>query len=136
MKKKPGPKSIAELSVVSIDSKPRVKAPTGLPASQAERIATLIASKPADWFQAADMPLLVELARHLDRADKIDEEMQDLEPGDLKGLKWLQPLANAESARIQSLMRSLRLTPQSRYRADSVKANTPPAGPRIWDPKP
>lgn len=132
---KPGPKSAAEMSVVSINSIPRVRAPDGLPATQRARINALVASKPADWFQAADMPLLIELARHMDRADKLDAEMQALADDDLEGFKWLQPLANAESARIQSLMRSLRLTPQSRYRPDSAKAYTPPQGPRPWEAK-
>ena len=129
---KPGRKSSAEMSVVSITTIPRVKAPAGLPDGQATRINALIASKPADWFQPADMPLLVELARHMERADRIDAELRALAPEDLDGLKWLQPLANAESTRIQSLMRSLRLTPQSRYRADSA-ANRPAAGPRPWE---
>lgn len=133
--KKPGPKSAADISVVNITSIPRVRAPEGLTETQRARINALVASKPADWFQAADMPLLIELARHMDRADKIDAEMQALDDDDLEGFKWLQPLANAESVRIQSLMRSLRLTPQSRYRPDSSKANTPPQGPRPWETK-
>lgn len=132
---KPGPKSAAEMLVVSINSIPRVRAPESLPETQRARINALVASKPADWFQAADMPLLIELARHMDRADKLDAEMQALEVDDLEGFRWLQPLANAESTRIQSLMRSLRLTPQSRYRADSAKANALPPGPRPWEAK-
>lgn len=130
---KPGPQSAASMAVVSITSMPRVRAPETLPEAQRARINALVATKPQDWFQAADMPLLIELARHLERADRIDAEMRTLQPDDLKGLKWLQPLANAESSRIQSLMRSLRLTPQSRYRADSSKVNATPAGPRPWE---
>lgn len=99
----------------------QVRAPTRLPASQRKRIDELISSKPDDWFQVTDMPLLIELARHMDRADRIDKEVRATEKGDLAGLKWVQQLANAESTRIQSLMRSLRLTPQARYRPDAVK---------------
>lgn len=99
----------------------RLQAPKRLPVAHRKRIDELVRSKPADWFQVADMPLLIELARHMDRADRIDKEVRKLERDDLMGLRMLQQLANAESSRIQSLMRSLRLTPQARYRADAAK---------------
>jgi hypothetical protein len=131
---KPGPKSAASMSVVTTTF-PRVRVPAHLPESQRSRIDGLLGTKPADWFQAADMPLLIELARHMDRADRVDAEIRALKADDLQGLKWLQQLANAESSRIQSVMRSLRLTPQARYRADAVKVRDTD-GPRPWETEP
>lgn len=134
MNRKPGPASAASMAVVPVGTFPRVRVPAHLPESQRTRINDLIGTKPADWFQPADLPLLVELARHMDRADRLDAEIRALAPDDLKGLKWLQPLANAESVRIQSILRSLRLTPQARYRADSAKLK-PREGPAPWETK-
>lgn len=127
-------KSAAALAtVIDVTKMSRVRAPKDIPAAHQARINTLIASKPAEYFSAADLPLLVLLARHMERADRLDEEVQKLAPEDLEGLKWLAPLAERETKTIVALLRSLRLTVQSRYRADSSIAHSKPPTPRPWN---
>lgn len=93
----------------------------------------LIDTKPADYFNRSDLPLLTQLARHMDRADRFESEVQRLDPDDLEGLKWLSTQADRETKAILAIMRSLRLTPQSRYRPDNSKLFADDSGARPWD---
>lgn len=127
-------KSVASQQVVSIVNVPRIKAPPHLPDSQRIALQGLIDSKPGDYFQACDLPLLVQLVRHLEAADRWATETQALESGDLDGLKWLSTQAERESKAIVLLMRTLRLSPQARYRPDATsKHRAAFAGPRPWE---
>lgn len=127
-------KSVASQQVVSIVNVPRIKAPTHLPDSQRIALQGLIDSKPGDYFQACDLPLLVQLVRHLEAADRWAAETQALEADDLDGLKWLSMQADRESKAIVLLMRTLRLSPQARYRPDATsKHRAVSAGPKPWE---
>lgn len=115
-----GKKSVASMTVVAMTIR-RLKLPADLPAGQKAFLQELVNAKPADFFNVADLPLLILLARHSERADRLEAEVQALEPGDLAGLKWLSPLCQAETKTIISLMRTMRLTAQSRYRPDNAR---------------
>lgn len=125
-------KSTQSMSVVPLTAR-RLKVPDDLPPGQAAMLRALIDSKPADFFTRADLPLLVLLARHSERADLIESEMQALAPGDLVGLRWLSPLAERETRAIVSIMRTLRLTPQARYRPDNARLHAKAGAPRPWE---
>lgn len=127
-----GKKSVAALSVVALKAG-RLKLPDDLPPGQRAMLQALIDSKPADFFARADLPLLVLLARHSERADRLEDEVQALAPGDLVGLKWLAPLCERETRAIVGIMRTLRLTPQSRFRPDSAKIHAKAGAPRPWE---
>lgn len=127
-----GKKSVASLAVVALKAR-RLKLPDDLPPGQRAMLQALIDSKPADFFARADLPLLVLLARHSERADRLEAEVQALEPGDLVGLKWLAPLCERETKAVVSILRTLRLTPQARYRPDSARLHAKSGAPRPWE---
>lgn len=114
--------STAALSVVpGLRAVDRVRAPKDLTATQRTIFQALVGSKPADWFIATDVPMLVELCRHMARADDIERLLRELAPQDVDGLDKLGRMADRETQRIAMLMTRLRLTPQSRYVPDSKK---------------
>ncbi len=116
-------KSAASLAVVpGLRTIPRLRPPRDLTPLQRSFFAHIVASKPADWFQASDLPLLVLLCRHLARADQIEEQLRLIDPMYTEAFDALARMADRESQRIAMLMTRLRLTPQSRYRPDSGKA--------------
>ncbi|HEV8077334.1 MAG TPA: hypothetical protein VGP45_03010 [Marinobacter sp.] len=127
-----GPKSAAA-ALTTVAIAPRLKVPDSLPASQQEALRVLIDTKPAAFFNRSDLPLLTQLARHMDRADRFESEVQLLDPEDLEGLKWLATQADRETKAILAIMRSLRLTPQSRYWPDSSALFAHDTGVRPWD---
>lgn len=127
-----GKKSVAALSVVALNAR-RLKVPADLPPGQRAFLQALIDSKPCDFFSQADLPLLILLARHSERADRLEAEVQALDPCDLVGLKWLSPLAERETRAMVTIMRTLRLTPQSRFRPDSAKIHAKAGAPRPWE---
>ncbi|HJV28861.1 MAG TPA: hypothetical protein VJ673_24510 [Aromatoleum sp.] len=99
----------------------RLHPPADLSAAQQAHFAAVVASKPADFFKPVDVPLLVQLCRHLARADEIERKFRAnpfLSVGDYDDLSRL---ADRETKTVTSLMTRLRLTPQSRYRPDSAK---------------
>ncbi|MFZ3206399.1 MAG: hypothetical protein WA161_21370 [Pseudomonas sp.] len=125
-------KSTQSMTVVPLTMR-RLKLPADLPPGQQAMLQALIDSKPADFFARADLPLLVLLARHSERADLIEAEVQALEPGDLLGLRWLSPLAERETKAIVTILRTLRLTPQARYRPDNARLHAKSGSPRPWE---
>lgn len=128
-----GKKSAASLQVVALTGMRRLKMPADLPPGQRAMLQALIDSKPADFFSVADLPLLILLGRHNERADLLEAEMQALKPGDLAGLKWLSPLCERETKTVISILRTLRLTPQARYRPDNARLHAKSGAPRPWE---
>lgn len=128
-----GKKSAASLQVVALTGIRRLKLPADLPAGQKAFLQELVNAKPADYFNTADLSLLILLARHSERADLLEAEMQALQPGDLAGLKWLSPLCQAETKTVISILRTLRLTPQARYRPDNARLHSNAVVPRPWE---
>lgn len=121
--------STAALSVVpGLRTVERVKAPKDLTAAQRTIFEAIVGAKPPDWFIATDVPMLVELTRHMARADEVERLLRELPDGDVDGLDKLARMADRETQRIAMLMTRLRLTPQSRYVADSKKLGTSGAG--------
>lgn len=115
-------RSSAELSVIpGLRRIDRIKPPRDLSAQQAAHFAHLVASKPADFYQQCDLPLLVQLVRHLARADEIDRQFRRQKNLSVADFDALARLADRESKLIASLMTKLRATPQARYRADAGK---------------
>lgn len=99
----------------------RLRAPEDLTPQQQAHFAVVVAAKPADFFNPCDLPLLVQLSRHLARADVIENKFRANPFMPLDEYDDLSRLADRETKQITSLMTRLRLTPQSRYRPDSAK---------------
>jgi hypothetical protein len=87
--------------------------------TQAAHFAYLVAAKPAGFFQKSDVALLVQLARHLARADEIQAQFKTADG--LGDFDLLARMADRETKSIVSLLTRLRMTPQARYRPDAGK---------------
>lgn len=130
-------KSTAEMTTPSaILPIKKITPPASLVDTEAEHFRAIVASKPEGFFQRCDVPLIVELSRHLSRADEIARhekkarESADFDAGDFD---MYARLADRETRSIASLMTKLRVTPQARYRADSAKHSEVPSGPKPWE---
>ncbi len=86
-----------------------LRAHPALPSSQQWRINSLIDAMPVDWFQIDDMPQLIELARHMDRAERILNHLQKVPSKDNFTRRALSELVVAEESRIQALSVRLRV---------------------------
>ena len=101
--------------------------------------ARVAATKPGDWFDAGSIPLLAQYCRATVQAELIADLVRQTassmltDPAQLGTYKELRKIQAALTGEINSLARAMRLTQQSRYRADkadtaSRKAN----GSRPW----
>lgn len=111
-----GPKSAAELAVVHTLTRKAPPAPDRLTKDQAEIWNRLAASKPPQHFAADDLPLLAELCRAYDAADKIAVRIdKHISTASAETLQTLMGLRDKESRRAVALATKLRMTSQSRY---------------------
>jgi hypothetical protein len=138
-----GRKSLASLMVGPkgpvIDRPP---APYCLTDAEVEVWNQIVNSMAADYFAPSHHPLLCQLCRHTVASNRVGQlieacckrrRISTLE------LQTLHSMQQSESAAIVRLARSLRLTPQSVYRAESskIKPLTPTQSqfPSPWDAK-
>jgi len=95
----------------------------------------------AAWFPAETHPLLAQLCRHISSARLLGGELSKLDERSLRtmeGLRRFDRLAAMhcrESMAIASLSTKLRLTVQSRFKAEraATLANSSPVGRMPWD---
>jgi hypothetical protein len=71
----------ASLALVSarIEAIPRQSAPSELTKEESEIWNTVVAAEPADWFSASTRPILAQYCRHIIRARRTAELIQNLE---------------------------------------------------------
>lgn len=114
--------------------------PADLTELQAGLWHSVVATKPADWWDAANLPMLRALVVHESAAMVIDGELQAFEPEWLKtdeGVQRYEKLSKIRAlhtGKVESLMTKMRLTQQARY--DTQKAavhNRKAGGKRPWD---
>ena len=86
-----------------------LRAHPALPPTQQCRINSLIDAMPVGWFQLDEMPQLIELARHMDRADRILSHLQNVPSWNNFTRQALGDLLAAEESRIQALSVRLRV---------------------------
>lgn len=103
-------------------SMPTLRAPASLPKPLQNKINDVIITQAQGYFLPTDLPLLVELGRHQLKSDEIAAQLAVADAGDTKHYAQLLRLGAAESKQILSIMRSFRLTIQSRRRGASTKA--------------
>jgi hypothetical protein len=125
--------------------------PPELNAREAEIWTDITGRLPADWFKASG-PLLKELCRHIRLGDRLSEDIaraqaaldelrQRAEPPTkllaeaTKEYRALLRMHGLQSTRVGTLSTALRLTPQSRYRADAakVRASEATSYPEPWN---
>lgn len=108
-------------AVAPVLSIPRCPPPADLSEYEAHVWATVVNTKPADWFTADTLPLLNSYVKHVSQARLLDNEIASFDPKwlrddeGLKRYKVLTDMRDRESRAMTSLARSMRLTHQSRY---------------------
>lgn len=139
--KQAGRKSTADLAVVAAFHGRLAPPPHDLTEAQAAVWARIVATKPADWWDAGSAPLLAAYCRAEVEAERVGEMVEatsrrllDADGQDQLGTyKDLRKIQAALSAEMTGLARQMRLTQQSRYRADAAAvANDKAGGKRPW----
>ena len=136
---KPGRKSTAALASVTALPVRLLAPPHDLSAEQSEVWGAVVATKPADWFDAGSVPLLAAYCRAVVESRKVSAlvesmtaDMLLLDDG-LKRYKDLRRLQAELSGEVNTLARAMRLTQQARYRADAAAvADGKAKGARPW----
>ena len=101
--------------------------PPQLSEFEAEVWTQIVATKPADWFGADTIPLLVSYCKHISHAAVLDKQIEEFNPewmeddAGLNRYKTLLNLREKESRAMTALARGMRLTQQSRYSAPTAQ---------------
>jgi hypothetical protein len=135
-------KSAAALSVVqTLPGQKRPEPPEELTDEQAEEWRKVVDRLPVDWFPEESHQLLVAYCRHVTRArvlagliNRFQEVWLCSADGVERYDKLLQ-MSEREGRAISSLATRMRLTQQSRYRADkaATKTSSPSAPSKPWE---
>lgn len=138
--KQRGRKSAASAEVISIDLATRPRAPEELIVSEASLWNEIVASRPADFFDAASIPLLVEYCRVKTQLDQVAISLNEFEDEWLKkadGLRRYKELAMLQDkaqSRLVILATKMRLAQQSRFVPNHSKNRpNPSGGPKPWE---
>ena len=128
-----GRKSAAALLVgpIKID---RLEPPYTLTDAEVVIWRMITAAMPSDHFAPSHIPLLTQLCRHVVASDRVSMLIEAICKARKLSTTELQSLLatqSAESSAIVRIMRSLRLTPQSLYRAETAKLR-----PLLTSPRP
>lgn len=127
-------KSIASLSVVRPLMANLPDAPNVLTDTQAQFWRAVVATKPADWFQADSFPVLADYCRAVDMSNELAalvdsfDRSQLAEYERLKTWKDLVKMQRDQQHHVMTLATKLRLTPQSRYSATNASTASKRAG--------
>lgn len=120
---------------------PRLPPPPQLSEFEAHVWTSIVNTKPADWFQADSLPLLLSYCKHIAQAETIDKQIAAFDPEwlktdeGLKRYKLLTDMRERESRAQTALARSMRLTQQARILPDKggrVVANSKKTS-RPWE---
>jgi hypothetical protein len=102
---------------------PRIKPPESLNEAQKAIWRQTVDALPSDWFAAEQTPLLAAYCGHVARLAQIEVALAPLDPlSDLVAFDKLAKLAAGESAKIAMHARSMRLTQQSRLKAETASS--------------
>lgn len=140
---KVGRKSTASLSIVpDINGISRLKAPTYFDKSHQSIWIKIVNTKPANWFGGEHESMLEALCRHIVHAQQLSSLIDSFDPewlltdAGLSRLEKLQKMHRLQTQAQENLMRAMRLTHQSIYRADKAATITGDSGKsKIWESK-
>lgn len=121
-----GRTSADALSVIQtgVEVVPRADAPYELTDEEADIWRAVVNTMPADWFMPANHPNLVQYCRHIVAARQVAQLIQqELKQKTLNVENFMEFLKRQkeETAAINALSRSMRLTQQSVMRAETAK---------------
>lgn len=127
-----GPKSAAELATVTSLTKPAPEPLPELSDAEARAWRRYTQSKPGDWFNLDDLPLLAELCRAVVMCDRLAGRID--KAANIDSLQKLLSMRDKEARRVTVLATKLRLTPQSRYdKGAAATAAKRGSATRPWD---
>jgi hypothetical protein len=136
-----GRKSAASLTVVPFVPSQRPVPPDHLSKQEADEWRAIVDRLPANWFPRETQPLLERLCFHVCLAQRLERELRKYDNGSLRSKTGLQRFCTLGSMEVRetmtiiSLMTKLRLTVQSRYKAEraATLANNAPTGRKPWE---
>ena len=105
-----------EITASPIEAVPRQRAPHELNDEETEIWFAVVNSQPADWFDAATVPLLTQYCRHVIQARRVAEliEKATSDPElSIKDYDRLLKMEQRESAAISSLATKMRVSQQA-----------------------
>jgi hypothetical protein len=117
----------------------RPNPPSELNAAQQAIWTSIVGRLPVGWFTGENLPMLRELARHIDFANSLaaDSEEARASPGDPKDMLALLKAHGYQTERIGNLSTKLRLTKASRFTRDAeaaaIAARNAPDGVNPWE---
>ena len=118
---KPPKQSLLHARAMMARKDARLQPPLGTPDAQALVWSLTVDNLPAEWFASEQIPLLQAYCRHVCRANQIEAALSGLDPlQDLETFDKLTKLAAGESAKIAMHARSMRLTQQARFKAETA----------------
>lgn len=137
--KQRGRESLTKLATVTQLPSRMLEAPDELTTAQAAVWRGVVATKPADWFDAGSMPLLAAYCRVVVESERLSQLVDAMSTEWLKddeGLcryKELRKLQSMAAADVVRLARQMRLSQQSRYDTQkAATANRKGGGSRPW----
>jgi len=134
---KRGRKSPEELSV-TVNLPKRAESPDYLKPEAAKVWDRITKCMPVGWFPPETHDLLADYARHKAFSDLVAERIEefDVMGGDAQELNKLSGIANKETDQLKSLATKLRITNQSRVRAETAGRqlnNNVADGVEVWN---
>lgn len=111
----PGRRSTASLSVAAVQSWTRLEPPESVSEAAAVVWREVVATKPAEWFQADTAPVLEAYCNTIVEYRRVIEALAATGPSDLQTYRPLVDMAEKLGRAITSMATKMRLTPQSRY---------------------
>lgn len=115
----------------------RLEVPAELNEAQAEEYRAVAGAMPSTWFDASNVPLLKMYVTHVCEERRLGKLLSEFNLESLKedeGLKLydrLSKIHERESKAASTLATKMRLTQQSKVRADKVV--NPPSFPKPWE---
>lgn len=128
--KQRGRKSSESLATVTALPLRMVQPPAELSAEECDVWARVTATKPAEWWDAGSVPLLAQYCRAVVQSELVAELVSTTgkamltDPDELARYKELRKIQAALSGEMTSLATKMRLTQQSRYRADKAETTS------------
>jgi len=122
--RKPAHQTLLHAKAMQDLAKQRLQPPHDLPEPQRLIWHETVDFLPSDWFSREQSALLVAYTNHVVRLAKIEAALNDLDPvNDIDVFDKLSRLAAGESAKLLAHGRAMRLTVQSRLKAETAHAH-------------
>lgn len=125
-----GRKSLENLTVITTLPGQRPEPPDTLTAAEADLWRAVVATKPSDWFDAGSLPILADYCRACVQQDGLARAINKCETPDINLIRLFDTMAKLKA----TLATKMRLSQQSKYRADAAEVASRKVGPtKPWE---